>query len=113
MPTKKSSTSVLKPRPAIARMTPYHPPSGGRGGKMRLDFNENTVGCSPRVVARLKKLTPAALAAYPEYEQAMPALARFFRVRAEELALTNGTDEAIQLIINTYVDPGGRVLILR
>lgn len=94
-------------------MTPYHPPSSGRGGKMRLDFNENTVGCSPRVVARLKKLTPADFAAYPEYAEALPALARFFKVKADQLALTNGTDEAIQLIINSFVDPGDRVLILR
>ncbi|MSO19796.1 MAG: histidinol-phosphate transaminase [Acidobacteria bacterium] len=113
MPVKKSATSLLKPRRAIARMTPYHPPSSGRSGKMRLDFNENTVGCSPHVVKRLAKLRPADLAAYPEYDDAVPALALFFHVKREELALTNGTDEAIQLIINTYVDPGDRVLILR
>lgn len=109
----KKSAMKLQPRRAIARMTPYHPPSSGRGGKMRLDFNENTVGCSPRVVARLKKLTPADFAAYPEYEDALPALARFFKVKPDQLTLTNGTDEAIQLIVNTFVDAGDRVLILR
>ena len=36
---------LLKPRQAILKMAPYRPPSSGRGGKMRLDFNENTVGC--------------------------------------------------------------------
>lgn len=112
-PAQKARRAILTPRQAILRMEPYHPPSSGRGGKMRLDFNENTVGCSPRVVARLRKLTAASLAAYPEYEHALPRLARFFRVRSGELTLTNGTDEAIQLIVNTYVDPGSRVLILR
>ena len=109
----KKAAPQLQPRRAIARMTPYHPPSSGRGGKMRLDFNENTVGCSPRVVARLKKLTTADFAAYPEYEEALPALARFFKVKPDQLTLTNGTDEAIQLVVNTFVDPGDRVLILR
>jgi histidinol-phosphate aminotransferase len=104
---------ALKPRRSISKMTPYHPPSSGRGGKMRLDFNENTVGCSPRVVARLRKLAPSDFAAYPEYEEALPALARFFKVRNDQLTLTNGTDEAIQLIVNTFVDPGDHVLILR
>jgi histidinol-phosphate aminotransferase len=111
--TLQKKVATLNPRRAITRMTPYHPPSSGRGGKMRLDFNENTVGCSPRVVARLKKLTPADFAAYPEYEEALPALARFFKVKDDQLVLTNGTDEAIQLLVNTFVNPGDRVLILR
>ena len=29
-------------------MAPYSPPTGGRVEKLRMDFNENTVGCSPR-----------------------------------------------------------------
>ena len=35
-------------------MAPYSPPTGGRSGKLRLDFNENTVGCSPRVIEFLQ-----------------------------------------------------------
>ena len=41
-----------KPREAVLRMLPYSPPTGGRSDKLRLDFNENTVGCSPSVVER-------------------------------------------------------------
>jgi len=44
-----------EPRPAVRKMAPYHPPSGGRDGKLRLDFNENTVGCSPAVVEFLRE----------------------------------------------------------
>ncbi len=39
---------VLQPREAVLNMAPYSPPTGGRGGKLRLDFNENTVGALPR-----------------------------------------------------------------
>ena len=31
----------------------------------------------------------------------------------DELLLTNGTDEAIQVLLNTYVDDGDEVLLLR
>ena len=49
-------------------MAPYSPPTGGRAGKLRLDFNENTVGCSPAVTAALgQKLDAGTLAVYPEY----------------------------------------------
>jgi histidinol-phosphate aminotransferase len=94
-------------------MAPYRPPSGGRGGKMRLDFNENTVGCSARIRKRLNGLRAETLATYPEYEEALPKLARAFGVKPSHLTLTNGTDEAIQLVVNTYVNPGDHVLVLR
>ncbi len=106
--------SALTPRPAVQKMAPYSPPTGGRAGKLRLDFNENTVGCSPQVIEFLReKLTAEALPVYPEYVEAMHELSAFFGVAADEFLLTNGTDEAIQVLINTYVDDGDDVLLLR
>jgi histidinol-phosphate aminotransferase len=95
-------------------MAPYSPPTTGRAGKLRLDFNENTVGCSPRVVEYLKqRLSASDLAIYPEYAETRGDLASFLRVTSDELLLTNGTDEAIQVLMNTYVDDGDDVLLLR
>jgi histidinol-phosphate aminotransferase len=95
-------------------MDAYHPPTGGRRNKLRLDFNENTVGAPPHVIDFIKRyLTAADLSIYPEYDNAYEDLAKFFGVATDELTLTNGTDEAIQLLINTYVDSGEEVLILR
>ena len=42
---------MLSARQAVQNLKEYHPPLAGRDG-MRLDFNENTVGCSPRVLRR-------------------------------------------------------------
>ena len=103
----------LVPRQAVSNMTPYSPPTGGRAGKLRLDFNENTIGCSPKVIEFLKRnLTADALTVYPEYLDAMRELAAFFAVAPGELLLSNGTDEAIQVLINTFVDDGQDVLLL-
>ncbi|HUG82167.1 MAG TPA: histidinol-phosphate transaminase [Bryobacterales bacterium] len=110
--TKTTVAARPKPRPAIQRMAPYVPPTGGRHGKLRLDFNENTVGCSPRVAALLARISePDFLAAYPEYNQARPKIAAWLGLEPEQLLLTNGTDEAIHCLINTYIDPGDEVLI--
>ena len=101
-----------RPREAIVRMAPYHPPTSGRRGKLRLDFNENTVGCSPRVAALLKRIAdPGFFAVYPEYTEAAPKIAEWLELDPDQLLLTNGTDEAIQCLINTYVDAGDEVLI--
>ncbi|MCC7175263.1 MAG: histidinol-phosphate transaminase [Bryobacterales bacterium] len=95
-------------------MAPYSPPTAGRASKLRLDFNENTVGCSGRVIDFLRRSLKAdGLAVYPEYGEARLALAAFFGVPEDQLLFTNGTDEAIQVIVNTYVDDGDEVLLLR
>jgi histidinol-phosphate aminotransferase len=66
------------------------------------------------VVETLKKLVEApSLAVYPEYGEAMERIARYFRVRPEQFVFTNGTDEAIQVLMNTYVDDGQEVVILK
>lgn len=100
-------------RPAVLRMAPYSPPTGGRADKLRLDFNENTVGCSPAVIEFLKQqLSAESLSVYPEYVEARRELSAFFQVAEDEILFTNGTDEAIQVLVNTYVDDDQDVLIL-
>ncbi len=107
-------TTQPRPREAVLRMAPYSPPTAGRAEKLRLDFNENTVGCSPRVIEFLRgSLKAGGLAVYPEYGEAKAALAEFFGVPADRLLFTNGTDEAIQVIVNTYIDDGDEVLLPR
>jgi histidinol-phosphate aminotransferase len=102
-----------EPREAIKQMRPYCPPNGDRLGKLRLDFNENTVGCSPRVAEFLRgAIGGELLATYPDYEVPRRELASFLGVAVDELMLTNGTDEAIQVLVNTFVEPGDEVIVL-
>src|SRR5438552_5254589 len=100
-----SRSAMPEVRPAVLRMAPYSPPTAGRSGKLRLDFNENTVGCSPAVIEFLReRLSSSELAIYPEYVEARHELAAFFDVPEERMLFTNGTDEAIQVLVNTYVN---------
>jgi histidinol-phosphate aminotransferase len=99
-------------RRAVARMRPYNPPLEGRGDKVRLDFNENPLGCSPAVRSALRELSAANVSMYPEQESVRSKLAGFYGARKEELLLTNGTDEALKLLVDTFVDPGSGVLIV-
>ncbi len=104
----------VRPQPceAIRRMTPYSPPTSGRQGQARHDFNENTVGCSPRVVERLREIATADfLATYPEYEGARAKFAEFYGVGANQVLISDGTDEAILVLLNTFCEPGDEVLM--
>lgn len=66
-------------------------PAGG----LRLHLNENTGGCSPRVIDALRAFTREQAAFYPDYDDAVAATARWFGISPAELLLTNGLDEGI------------------
>ena len=100
---------MLKAREAVLQLKAYRPPLGGREG-LRLDFNENTSGASPRVVERLRQMTAADLAMYPEREPVERVLAEYLGVAPSQVLLTNGVDEALHLAAETYLGPGDEVL---
>lgn len=103
---------MVRPRKAVERLKAYRPPREGRGGKLRLDFNENTVGCAPQVIRALRnKLNGDWLSRYPEYEDARTTLARYFGVSPEELLLANGTDDAIKMVCDTFVGNGDGLIV--
>jgi histidinol-phosphate aminotransferase len=102
---------MLRAREAVRTLPTYHPPLAGRQG-LRLDFNENTVGCSPRVLECLRRLDLEQLARYPEREPVEARIADFLGVVPSELLLTNGVDEAIHLLCEAYLEPGDEALIV-
>ncbi len=101
-----------RPRPAIERMPSEFGIREGRDKYLRLDYNENTIGCSPAVLRAMRKLTPEQVATYPQYGETRKLLARYFGTVAEQLALTNGADESLRLIFDAYLDRGESVLLV-
>jgi histidinol-phosphate aminotransferase len=102
---------MLEARESVRNLPTYHPPLAGRKG-LRLDFNENTVGCSPRVLARLREITAEEIACYPEREPMEAVVADYLGIKPNELLLTNGVDEAIHLLCKTFLQPGDEALIV-
>jgi histidinol-phosphate aminotransferase len=104
-------TAHLPVRKAILERQTYEAPAEGREGKVRLDFNENTAGCSPTVIRALGKISAKQLAMYPEYQRRTERIARYFGVQSTELLLTNGGDDALRVFFDTFVEPGSSILI--
>src|SRR5947209_8989891 len=102
---------MLNVRDAIARMGAYRPPVSGRLG-LRLDFNENTFGCSPRVIAKLRSLTAESLTIYSDRAPAEALVADFLHLAANEVLLTNGVDEAIHIICEAYLESSSEVVVV-
>lgn len=109
---KRAKRPAVPVRKAVLGLAPYNAPEEGRAKKLRLDFNENTVGCSPAVLRALSRMKASEMALYPEYQETTKRLARFFRVRPQEMHLTNGIDDALHLIADTFLEDGDSVLVI-
>ena len=72
---------------------------------LRLHQNENTAGCSPRVLEALARLTREEVGFYPPYSAVTETAARYFGVTAERVALVNGLDEGIMGAAIAYLRP--------
>ena len=106
------STTTISPAPRarVQAMMEYHPPLGSRDA-LRLDFNENTLACSPRVREVLGSISAGSLTRYPEREPVEAIVAAHIGVAAEQLALTNGVDEAIHVLFETFLEAGDELLL--
>jgi histidinol-phosphate aminotransferase len=65
------------------------------GDGMRLHLNENTGGCSVRVLEAIRRMRTTDVSTYPSYTDLVLACARHFAVDPEWILLTNGLDEGL------------------
>lgn len=91
-------------------MTQYSKPPELYDG-LRLHQNENTGGCSPRVLAALAALKPDEIGFYPPYTAATARCSKYLGVNPDRVALVNGLDEGIMGLAVAYLRPpaGGPV----
>jgi histidinol-phosphate aminotransferase len=101
---------VAAPRARVQAMKEYHPPLGSRDA-LRLDFNENTLECSPKVREALKQISAGSLTRYPEREPVEAIVAAHLSLKPEQVALTNGVDEAIHVLFEAFLDAGDELLL--
>ena len=109
-PTNKPALAPPQPSAAVQRMREYHPPLGDRSG-LRLDFNENTFACSPRVLDALGRISRGDLTRYPEREPVERRVAEHLGLAPAQALLTNGVDEAIHVLCQTYLGAGTEILL--
>jgi histidinol-phosphate aminotransferase len=106
----------------VESLTPYQ--AANRAGSpdpelasriFKLDWNESTIGPSPRVGEAIQSwmTRDGGLNWYPELgsPSLLEHLAEYTGLRSDRLLATNGSDDALQLICNTYLDPGDRVVV--
>ena len=106
----ESSVTEIQPRARVRAMPEYHPPLGNRDW-LRLDFNENTLACSPAVKSAFENISAGDLTRYPEREPVEALAASHLGLAPEQVVLTNGIDEAIHVLCQAFLGPGDEMLL--
>ena len=70
------SGNIPPARFEVERMNPYSAPLEGRRDLLRLDFNENTIGPSPKVIKAIRNISSEEISIYPEYDGLQEAVAK-------------------------------------
>ena len=104
-------------RREVEGLQAYSAPLEGRRGLLRLDFNENTMGPSPQVVAAIRAIPAEQYAIYPEYDGLRQAVVANLAgvglsrpLQPDQIGLFNGVDAAIHAIFHAYGDHGDTLL---
>jgi len=76
-----------------------------------LDLNENQFLHEFLARFMATELKPRDLFTYPNYQPLLSELAKYCKVSTDSLLLTNGADQAIDLVIRSVFSPGDRVVV--
>ena len=104
----------MRIRSAIANMGTYKPPLEGRNPKeyLLMDFNESPEPPPPSVRKALQKyLLEGDLHVYPHYGSFCEELGQYVGVSAEQLLLTNGSDQGIDVVLRCLLEPGTNLVM--
>lgn len=103
----------------IKNITPYVPGKPieelerelGISGSIKLASNENPLGPSPKAMTAIKKAVEG-LNRYPDGSgfYLSQALAKKYGVEISQVVLGNGSNELIELLVRTFVQPGDEVV---
>jgi len=104
------SARVPAPRPTVAAMSGYVPGEQPARGQeiIKLNTNENPFAPSPAAVAAIRSADPEDLRRYsdPHATVFRKAAAKHYGLTPEHVIAGNGSDDILNIVIRTFVDPG-------
>ncbi len=103
---------MLKPKKSVEKMSGYFVPLYEKHWDVKIDSNENNYGPSPKVIEALKKCDYNNISFYPYYGELSKKIADFYGFDINNIKVTNGADEALQGIVQTYLETGEALLTL-
>ena len=103
---------MLKPKQSVEKMSGYFVPMYENDWDIKIDSNENNYGPSPKVIETLKNCDYKNISFYPFYGELSQKIADYQGFGVDNIKVTNGADESIQAIIQTYLEKDEALLTI-
>ena len=103
---------MLKPKLSVEKMLGYFVPMYENDWDIKIDSNENNYGPSPKVIETLKNCDYKNISFYPFYGELSQKIADYQGFGVDNIKVTNGADESIQAIIQTYLEKDEALLTI-
>lgn len=99
-------------RSTVKDLTLYYNPDV-RGSPLRMDTNTNPLGENPACKEALEDCLDMDLGQYPNTygDDLRRELAKFYGVHMDNVVVGNGSDEILDIIFKTWMEPGGNVVM--
>jgi len=106
-------SKMIEPRQRIKILHRHKDLGSDRSAFMRLDKNERTIPFYRKIYKdMLKTVNASLLPMYPDQQPLYQKLARFFHLAEDYFLLSAGSDAAIKMIFETYIEPEDEVILL-
>ncbi len=101
---------MLVPKKTLKDIKPYSTDEFYPDCELKLDSNENIFGPSKTLIEAFRNLDVKRFNFYPCYGELLNVLSNRFDFNKENFLLTNGCDEAINVVLSTYLQEGDSIL---
>lgn len=101
---------MIKPRKTIENLAPYQTDLYKTDWRLKLDSNENIYGCSSNVMSAIRNFDFEDVSLYPTYGKLIDKVSSKYEINKNSILFSNGCDEALSIITNTYLDYNDEIL---
>ena len=94
---------MIKPKKCLENISPYEIDFYKQDWRLKLDANENIYGCANNIISAIKNIPNDDIYLYPAYGGLIDRVSEKYKVNKTNILFTNGCDEALSVLINTYL----------
>jgi len=101
---------MVKARKTLQNIIPYQTDKYKQSWRLKLDSNENIYGASASVLSAIKNFDAEDISLYPVYGKLIDKIAQKYNLNNDNILLSNGCDEGLSIILNTYLETEDEIL---
>ena len=101
---------MITPRETIVDIEEFKTDEYDVDWRHKLNLNENVYGANQNVISAIKNFDVTKISLYPTCDKIVEKFAKKYEINKENILLSNGSNEALKTLIDTFLDKNEEVL---